>query len=101
MLFFSGSGCYISWGRHCWFKRRLKDRNYRTIWDIPIMNRQDEDGQSIAGELSSYFIPQDFSDPVGYVAVKAAHRRGMLADAMPNFHKIVGLVDQLIEVLDF
>lgn len=100
MLFFRGSGCYISWGRHCWFKRKLKDRNFRTIWDIPIMNREDETG-SIAGELSSYFMPPDLNDPVGYAKIKAAHRRGMLVDAMPNFDKVLGLVNTLVSLVEF
>lgn len=100
MLFFRGSGCYINWGRHCWFKRRLKDRNYRTIWDIPIMNREDEDGQSIAGGLSSYFMPTDINDPISYAKVKSAHRKGMLVDALPNFDKLLALGAKWSEIFD-
>ena len=36
-LFFNGDGCFLRWGRDCWFARRIKDRDHLSYTDLVIM----------------------------------------------------------------
>ena len=96
MLFFGGSGCYLGFGEHCWGK----DSNYRTIWDIPIMNKENDDGTSIAGELKSYFVPPSLTDPYESLKVKQAHRTDLLSQQMPGYTHLSGAYDYLVDYLE-
>jgi len=75
MLFIKGSGCYLRFGKHCWFNKRAKDRNMRTYWDIPLLF----DGDSI----KSLFMPpqlEHYSD----VRKVGAEKRQILWEVMPT-----------------
>ena len=37
MLFFGGSGCFLRWGHDCWFAKRIGDRSYWQIADLPVL----------------------------------------------------------------
>ena len=90
LLILGGSGCYLRFGKHCWFNKRAKDRKLRTYWDIPLLF----DGDSI----SSLFAPpqlEHYSD----VRRVGAQKREILYEIMPDpFQAVHTLVDTIVSL---
>ena len=90
MLFVKGSGCYLRYGKHCWFTKKWKDRNLRTYWDIPILSN----GEGI----KSLFTPPQLTH-YSEVRQVGASKRQILFDLMPHpVQAVESLIDTFVEL---
>ena len=95
MLIFNFSGCYLRFGRHCWFVKWPKHRNMRTFWDIPIMNK-DVDVQS----LLTSFAPPKIETKEEFLQIRRQNRR-LLTDALPGSFFFNLAADAINNLIDF
>jgi len=95
MLIFNFSGCYLRFGRHCWYVKRAKHRNMRTFWDIPIMNT-DPGIQSLTAAITSPTV----TDKEEFLQIRRANRR-LLTDALPGSALINLAADTINDLIDF
>ena len=94
MLIFSFSGCYLRFGRHCWFVKWPSDRNMRTFWDIPIMNK-DTNIQSLAAAIS----PPEVKSKKEFLQIRHQNRK-LLFDALPGSFLINLVADTIMDHID-
>ena len=109
MLFFGGSGCHLRWGHNCWFAKRLKDRSYWEIADLPIWLANPSDFFVKDPELSFsesihkfFMVPQieDFDTEVARLI--GQNRRQKLFDSCPiNKNTVTSVKDASAQALDF
>ena len=89
MLLIKGSGCYLRFGKHCWFNKRAKDRKLRTYWDIPLL---------FDGEIKNLFMPPQL-EHASDVRRVGAEKRQILWDVMPEpFQATRALADTIFEL---
>ena len=95
MLIFNFSGCYLRFGRHCWYAKRAKHRNMRTYFDIPIMHTN-PDIQS----LTAAFAPPTIETKEEFMQLRRQNRR-LMTSALPGSFLIHAAADAINELIDF
>ena len=95
MLIFNFSGCYLRFGRHCWYVKRAKYRNMRTLWDIPIMHT-DPNIQSLAASITSPTV----TNKEEFLQMRRQNRR-LLTDALPGSALFNLAYDAINDIIDF
>ena len=91
LLLLNGSGCYLQFGRHCWFNPTFNNRHLRTYWDIPLLWLD-----KFAAAKATLSPPklEHYSD----VRKVGAQKRQVIFDLMPNaFHVVRALFETVVE----
>ena len=98
LLLFNFSGCYWKFGHHCWHTPRMKHRNMRTLFDIPLLIATGETDDLI-GIIVDAVTPPDISSSDEFREVRAAHRQPLL-EALPGYRMFSTLHYYVSENID-
>lgn len=89
MFVLGGSGCFLSFGKHCWFNKPFWERSVRRQWDIPLLWQNNDYIQSIIN-------PQPLETVADVRRVQAANHEifyELMGYAMPKLFKNMNIFD--------
>jgi len=68
LLFFNFSGCYLRWGKQCFFDRKFKNRTLRSYMDMPLFFSDERD------KIQSLLTFPDLKKPDDILKIRQSNR---------------------------